>query len=845
MVFMTTNVNPYDHLNGYYRPGLSYPEQLLNTTVGRKDLLDEILRKLEKQIEDGTRRNFVFLGLPGVGKTHFISILCTTIQKSEKLSRLYTVIHFPEENHRILTFADLLLGIIEIMGHTSGDKQWQNLHLELERTKNDKKIIDKILGRIKSYHLRSGSKLLIVLENLDLFFTGQLNNDKSVNELKKLVKDSPHITFIGTSSHNLIRTEELKKSPYNLFETQILDVLTEKQTISLIRVNLEWNNRDELLIIFDDLIPRIKALYEMSGGNPRLSLILYELIVKENKWDVKRQIEKQLDQTSPFFRNRLNNLAPTEKAILETIALMRLELKTVTSISGKLRISVKQTSGFLNKLVRVGLLIVADHPTDKRSRIYRIKEGFFGLWLSIGYSHQQKIVLHRLVEFLEQWYAEKQGRERKRQQIWDLLRYQVSPDHHHEIPNQEQLLNYLSDIGSNEEKAQNKLELVHYYLLNNNTEEAGKLLTDIKELSFNRPIFFNWMLEQCENWISAKIEPVILQQIEDIIKCWKFQKNDDMEELVGLSLTLANSFIKTDRFRLCGSFIQDNLRFIENPEWRFLLLEKVAISLEKLNEWQNALEIWNQVLLAAEEANDLKAQGTILNNISQIYQDQGNFEPALMFLNRSLKILQEINDYDGQGTTLNNISTIHFCQSYYEKALECLEEALAITEKSRNRSIEGVTLSNVSLIYQARGDYKRALRYLGKSLRSTRQTNDKVAESTTLNNISQIYLEMGDFDESLKFVNEALSIMKAEKNGAGISLSLYNRGKIHWETGNSDQATHDWLVSFKLASEFKLMDILEKLNQLALTFGENGLNFWQNKLNEPGVTELKELRPII
>ncbi len=829
---ISKEVNPYSHLNSFYRPGLSFARQLLETTVGRRSILDKILERLEEEKSNPNRKNLMITGVSGVGKTHFIKILGETVQKSLHFNNLYTVIQFPEENHRVLTFADLLLAIVEILSNISGKKQWQKLYNDLEEVGDEAAITAEVISRLESYCDNTNTSLLILLENIDLFFKGQLRDDKNIKEFKKFLSNTSLVTFIGTSQHDMLKTEELKRSPYNLFEVIVLEVLSENQTIDLIKKNLEWDKRDDLLKTQEDLILRIKALYQMSGGNPRLSLILYELIAKENKWDIKRQIEKLLDQTSPFFRDRLRSMAPLESALLETIALLKLDSKTPAFIAKKLRISPQQASNLLNKLLKAGFLIVTDHPTDKRSKIYRIKEGFFGLWLAIGHSRQQNIILPHLVEFLEQWYAENQGRERKRQQIWQSLNNLNIGDDTHVVNNQEQLLNYLTDIGSLEEKAQNKLELTCYFLTKGKTKEAKRLLMEIDSLSFKKPYYFRWIIDQCRLWIKEEIEPVVLQQIEDIINCWKLQKADDSDRLVQLALKLTTSLWNNESFDVICSFLKDVYQAVHENQWQILLLEKIAVCQEQLKKWEDALNTWNRILVLADETEDLKTQGTILNNISQIHQDRNDYDTALKYLRISLTKLQKIEDYEGQGTTLNNISTIHFAQGYYEKALERLEQALSVIRKINNPSLEGITLSNISLIYQERGDNEKALEYLKCSLKNMERSSNRFAQSTTLNNISQIYLELGSPDKSIEYVNKALSIMEEDKNPTGISLSLYNRGKIYWKTDFKDQAILDWLLSYKLAEEYDFREIITRFEQLANSFGEDGLNYWKIKLED-------------
>ncbi len=829
---MSNHITTYDHLNGFYRPGLSFPDQLVNTTVGRDTLLEEVIEKLNDNKAESERTSFMIMGPPGVGKTHFIRVLGRTIQNRDSLKDRFILIQFPEENHRILTFADLLTGIVEILENMTAEKQWSELYRNLVELEDDTVLIETAIPEFESYCKTNEKTMLILLENIDVFFRGQLRDNKNVKQFRKFITKSSFANFIGTSQFNLIKSEELRKSPFTLFDIHILDVLDEKETLQLIKKKLEWEKQNELLDSFEELTPRIRALYEMSGGNPRLSLILYELLVKESKWDIKRQLEKLLDQTTPFFRDRMRSLAPQERALLEIISLMKLDYKTTAKIAKASRQSHQQTANHLNKLLKAGYLVVVDHPTDKRSRIYRIKEGFFGLWLAIGHSRKQNIILPRLVEFFEQWYAEKTVREKKRQQIWNSLRsLEVNPDLI-EIDNQELLLQYLSDIGDDKEKARSKLELVFYFLSLAKIREAKRLILEIYELDYAKPYYFEWLLQQCKSWISGNIEPVILQEMEDIQKCWNLQNLNLPEALGEQALNLAINFFNNGFYDLVQSFVEDMLSTGTDPRIRILLLERVAVSQEKLKNWDSAISSWKEVLENAEKHRDYKSQGTILNNISQIYQDQGNYDLALENLTKSLQILKKIKDYDGQGTTLNNISTIHFDQGYFEKALERLEEALGISKISGNLFIEGITLSNLSMIYQARGDFEPALDCLYRALDYMRKIGDSSSECITLNNISQVQLELGLIDDAFRSLQHALYIAQDENNKQATCLTLYNRGKLHKASGKNEEAMINWTYAYKIAREENVVEVLEKLDKVAESKIDNSKEFWQNRLKD-------------
>ena len=162
---------------------------------------------------------------------------------------------------------------------------------------------------------------------------------------------------------------------------------------------MEWDNHDKLLKKFDQFKPRILAMHTLTGGNPRLIMMLYELIVQDNLAEIKTQFHQLLDRITPFYQDRLKELPPQERALLEVIALMRCQKRTPVNIAKKFRKPRHQTSVLLKRMTSAGYLSVSANPNDKRSRLYRIKEGFFDIWLAMNESRTQRKYLPYLVDF--------------------------------------------------------------------------------------------------------------------------------------------------------------------------------------------------------------------------------------------------------------------------------------------------------------------------------------------------------------------------------------------------------------------------------------------------------------
>ena len=396
-----------ENIVGIYRD-ISTPERIINTSVGRTEMVQDFLEMLIRRVNSS--HHTLFIGPRGIGKTHLLTLIVQGVQNSSELSRRYTVIRFPEENNRILSFADFLLGVIEILANVIDDSEWRKLYIALHTEENDKIIIDTILPKISAWHKKTKNNLLIMIENLNVLLTQQIKNKQSIHYLRSFLMDDPAAVFIGTAPLFFAELNDINHPLYDFFEIQIISELDENQTLELIKKNLEYDHCTEQLDNFESLVPKIKALHIMTGGNPRLIMLLYGLIAHERITDVKLQFQKLLDSISPFYQDRLKDLPPQEKALLENMALMRSrqEPRTPGNIAKKMRKPAKQISSLLKRMLKTGYLLLETDAKDRRRKIYRIKEGFFDLWLAMSLSRVHRNRFPYLAEFFANWYISQQ-----------------------------------------------------------------------------------------------------------------------------------------------------------------------------------------------------------------------------------------------------------------------------------------------------------------------------------------------------------------------------------------------------------------------------------------------------
>ena len=105
--------------------------------------------------------------------------------------------------------------------------------------------------------------------------------------------------------------------------------------------------------------------------------------------------------------------------------------------------------------------------------------------------------------------------------------------------------------------------------------------------------------------------------------------------------------------------------------------------------------------------------GALLNNLSDLYQDQGRYADAEPLLKRSLAIKEKAlgPEHPKVATSLNNLAELYLAQGRYADAEPLYKRSLAIDEKALGPDHPGVAtnLNNLAGLYQAQGRYADGL----------------------------------------------------------------------------------------------------------------------------------------
>ena len=770
---------------GLYRSGVTSPERLRHTSVARQHLLDNAIESLRGSVGRKSKNHLLFIGPRGIGKTHLLSCIEDVVQSDEALGASVVVVRFPEESNRTLSFADFLIGMCGILKDVLEDEPlWSELFATVQTEEDDARVADTLVPAIREENRRRDRTLLVMVENLGEILARQIRDKNDVAALRKFLMADNGCLLLATAPLHFDGITDVGQPFYDFFDIQILENLSFDETVEVIRLNLEWEERTDILRFLEDMRPRLRALYRMTGGNPRLTMMLYELIAHESVTSVQDQFHLLLDRISPFYQGRLNDLPPGQRALLECLASMRDQEKTPAAIAARMRMSQQETSSLLKRLTDAHYLRAVGNPRDRRSRLYTIREGFFDIWLAMNLSRGARKRMPFLLEFFSLFYPSIAARQEKRRQLRAKLLEEGSVD-------AGKALDYLSEVGDEAERATAKFDMARIFARRGVAEQAASYLREAAPLAgdgVSRSI--------ARIVTNAPSAPDYLTEIEEMIEAWEMHRSGEFEAFahrlaeMGKGLTL-QTFSET---RL--AFLRDTLESMGNSEERIMQRLRIAAVLEELARWKESEEQQRRALAEATALANAKIVAVVSNDLAALLLNTNRLGEAEPLMRRALEINESAfgNQHPTVAICLNNLAALLLNTNRLGDAEPLMRRALEINEAAfgnRHPTVAiclrnlAVLLLNTNRLGDAEPLMRRAL-----EIDEAAFGNQHPTVAISLNNLATLLQATNRREEAEPLMRRALEINEVVFGGQHptVATDLNNLATLLRDTYRAEEA---------------------------------------------------------
>ena len=388
-----------------YMPEEMSIEELRNTFAAREHTLDYLAKSLHSQCGSKTLTSYLIWGARGSGKTTLILMLCLRIKEDQKLSRAWLPVRFPEELPGVTSLRDLMAAALHVMSEDGvpGAGEW---HENVENELHDEQSLDLALRGLRQISEKQKRRLVLFVENLDLIFDRGLN-DLSRSTLRRLLMDAPFMMIIGTAVTIFEALRKYDEAFFNYFCPVPLDRLDDGQVRDVLFRRAEYDGNEAFSEQHFHNQGGIKAISRLTGGNPRLILMLYEALAHGRFASTVETLRSLVDELTPLLKDILEHQFSNQQSkILD--ALMRSGgTATPSEIARAARLSLNTVTTQLQRLKDMQVVELRGGGKGRKA-FYTVPDQLFSTWYQMRYLRPRRRRIEMFVEVLRIWFDEEE-----------------------------------------------------------------------------------------------------------------------------------------------------------------------------------------------------------------------------------------------------------------------------------------------------------------------------------------------------------------------------------------------------------------------------------------------------
>jgi DNA-binding MarR family transcriptional regulator len=373
-----------------FTPSAVSGEHLESITVGREPELTAITNAFKSASTSLNRPNLLLVGPRGSGKSHLISLTMHRISLDSQMSSRLAIVWLPEDVYTITTYTDLLRTMIRSLGGVFfPDSTDAGLEDTLRVIAGDRVIV-------------------LVAENFDR--TLNLIGPAGQRSLRAFQHNSGAFMMLASMPAIDEKLLDYDMPFYGAFQIMHLEDLTVEQGRALLIKTAQGNDDTELVAFLESPtgLARLRAIEHLSGGSPRLWLIISGLMTVELLDELVPLFLKMLDELTPYYKARMDELAPAKAKVLAVLCRLGREPDdsgpmTVKDIATECAMSQQTVSKQLHELENARFVRKVKNDKDKRASYYEPREPLLKHCLELKSNRGEPLSL--IVSFLASWYS--------------------------------------------------------------------------------------------------------------------------------------------------------------------------------------------------------------------------------------------------------------------------------------------------------------------------------------------------------------------------------------------------------------------------------------------------------
>ncbi len=379
-----------------YDPRLKKLDELEQTFACGTKILDELVAELKPGKDNQpSRQSWIITGARGAGKSHLLTLLYHRVKKDETLSRYWWPVIFPEELFGVDSMYRLLLQVFEHIFKGDGaspippeikDEFSAIKKIRITGNLKQKKqtahcLAGQLFDLLAKLKAVTNKSFIMMWENLQYLLREQLSED-DLKHLRSFMSEHQDVfIIIGTALTVFDEISDYGKPFYHFFRLRGMDNLEREEIVDFL-LKLAAFRKDEGIDGRIEKNRRYIYLYQLlTGGNPRLILFLYELLLGHENLDTYMILEK-ITELTPYFLDKTRDESGQRKLILDTLA-TGAPAQTAKEIAQGINEDYKSILEQMKRLSAEGWIkeiSINAGNTRKNEVFYALRDYFYRIW---------------------------------------------------------------------------------------------------------------------------------------------------------------------------------------------------------------------------------------------------------------------------------------------------------------------------------------------------------------------------------------------------------------------------------------------------------------------------------
>ncbi|MEA3490995.1 MAG: tetratricopeptide repeat protein [Campylobacterota bacterium] len=680
-------MSPTNYSRYKYTPDEMNQAEFLARFVVRDDKFTYIFDDIQSSDYSVPPQHYIIIGQRGQGKTTLLRKILIEVERDEKLSKFLIPVKFAEEQYQIRSLCRLWEEVADYLQSLHYD-DFPDILDSIEKHIDDENYDLKCFSYLEKKVRARDKKLVLLIDNIDEFL-GKLK-EKEQRQLRRILRTSSLFRIISGSTKMLEQHFHYGKQYYEFLNIVKLQGLNREESMRFLLSIGTDRQKAKMKWVADRNPQRIETLRRITGGVPRTLVMLFDIFIDDegNAFD---DLLKVLDEVTPLYKHRMDDLPPPLQDIVHTIA-MNWDGMTTREIAQKTRLESTVVSDQLKQLTDKYQIIESESIGN--NKIYKLQERFFNIWYLMRFGRKKdRQRVEWLVKFLISWCTPKELEERANKFIAAIKYGDVNEQYAYNM------CEALSYAGLKRDTEYQMKQSVKTHLSSLSSDLANNLSPSDKEMIDQA----NILIHKQEYDNAIKLLLTSKKDSKDILFFlgWLYDEQKDHKKAEEYYLKAIESG-DSNALRNLGFLYKEQKEYKKAEEYYLKAIESgdngALRNLGILHKEQKKYKEAKECYFRAIEYGDNGA----LNNLGNLCDEQKEYERAEEYYLKAIE--------SGDNDALNNLSWFYFEQSKnITKAVE-----LAQQDYYNNRDPLIIHTLAVILLWQEEfaGSYQKLIEFL-------------------------------------------------------------------------------------------------------------------------------------